>query len=542
MKPFVYFILILGFVNGIGQSHPVLENYLQGMEAAGFSGVVLVMSSDSVVHNGGYGFYDRENSSKFQSNTPLFIASVTKIFISALIKQLVSIEKMSYSDPIGKYIKNVPKDKRGITIQHLLSHTSGLTLGSHPQTSNKTDKEFIDELMSSPLEFVPGSRVSYSNEGYSLLGHLAGVATGMSYPNCIRKYLFEPAGMKTAGVVTEVDKYATDELPHGYLGTIRQGNVLLVDWQPLHFTVKAGIIASIDDFIQFERALRNGLLSDKAMDDWVNSENTGLWSWFSQSRNTLVLGHDGYAMPFGFNSMYNRFVEDDLMIFAFSNEGTNSWAEQIAYDVGNILYGTSNVLLPPTGLYERNKSVKKLRLNNIRLDVYYENSTAFVDMDNQKEINEALKVGEIKTMEYDDLNEQTNKLLKAVIDGKSESLEFINDEQQERFHKEMKLYQDKFGSLKSFSLHYSFLNPIAPQEVNAVHTYVTFVFDQQSITGKIDWENGKFSGFSDIAILSAGGTGWPLPFKRIPLVSFSEKRMCSYLPTYGQTVFWIVED
>ena len=87
------------------------------------------------------------------------LASITKTFTAVAVLQLIEGGKLKLDDPLSKYIANFPNAEK-ILISHLLSHTAGVA-------------DFIPtRLKKRPLEFEPGSRISYSNNGYSMLGRV----------------------------------------------------------------------------------------------------------------------------------------------------------------------------------------------------------------------------------------------------------------------------------------------------------------------------------------------------------------------------------
>jgi CubicO group peptidase (beta-lactamase class C family) len=118
------------------------------------------------------------------------LASVTKQFTAAAIAVLVRRGAMDYDTP----------DARGITIRHLLNHTSGLAdyeeLLAPDRTEQVHDEEVVQLIAEAPLLFAPGSRFRYSNSGYVLLGVLLERASGMSLEQFFEEELFKPLGMQ----------------------------------------------------------------------------------------------------------------------------------------------------------------------------------------------------------------------------------------------------------------------------------------------------------------------------------------------------------
>lgn len=117
------------------------------------------------------------------------LASVTKQFTAAAVAVLVRRGVMDYDT----------LDARGITIRHLLNHTSGLAdyeeLLAPDRTEQVLDDEVVELIEAAPLLFAPGTRFRYSNSGYVFLGVLIERASGISLERFFEEELFKPRGM-----------------------------------------------------------------------------------------------------------------------------------------------------------------------------------------------------------------------------------------------------------------------------------------------------------------------------------------------------------
>lgn len=129
------------------------------------------------------------------------IGSITKQFTAAAVVTLQSRGRLHLSDRIGRFLDGVPPDKRSITLQELLTHTSGLvgSLGADYEPLSRAD--LVREAMASGLRSPPGTRYHYSNVGYSLLAAIIEEASGEGYEEFLASHLFGPAGMTSTGYV-----------------------------------------------------------------------------------------------------------------------------------------------------------------------------------------------------------------------------------------------------------------------------------------------------------------------------------------------------
>ena len=158
-----------------------LDDQMKKLEAGGFSGVLLVAKDGGVILAKGYGMADRDKKIRATADTVMCVGSITKQFTGAAILKLETQGKLKVTDPITRYFKGVPDDKKGITLHQLLTHSAGFVaeLGEDYQPIGRDD--FIRLALKSELRSKPGERHRYSNVGYSLLGAIIEIVTGKSY-------------------------------------------------------------------------------------------------------------------------------------------------------------------------------------------------------------------------------------------------------------------------------------------------------------------------------------------------------------------------
>ncbi|MDJ0703092.1 MAG: serine hydrolase domain-containing protein [Leptolyngbyaceae cyanobacterium MO_188.B28] len=207
-KKALYFCLLLlglGFLGVVvlPTRTLLLASTLKDLEAAGFSGGILIANGERVIVKEGYGFSSCEDVVANTADTIYAIGSVTKMFAAAAIGQLDAAGLLNIDDPISLYLEDLPGDKANITIKQLLTHTSGLR--SYHETQELGDFEAMtrdrafEEIMGRPLRFAPGSKEKYSNSGYTLLAMLIEKVSGLAYTDYIRERILIPAGMTSTG-------------------------------------------------------------------------------------------------------------------------------------------------------------------------------------------------------------------------------------------------------------------------------------------------------------------------------------------------------
>src|SRR6185369_10807749 len=141
-------------------------------------------------------------------NTPTTkfrLGSLTKQFTAAAVLLLEERGKLKIDDLVKVHMPDAPAAWGGITIFHLLTHTSGIpnftALPEYRQMQvfDTPVVEIVAKTRDKPLEFVPGDRMNYSNSGYVLLGYLIEQISGQSYAQFVTENLFAPLGMTDSG-------------------------------------------------------------------------------------------------------------------------------------------------------------------------------------------------------------------------------------------------------------------------------------------------------------------------------------------------------
>jgi D-alanyl-D-alanine carboxypeptidase len=129
------------------------------------------------------------------------IASQTKTFTANLVLQLVGEGRVSLDDRISKWVAGVPNGDQ-ITIRELLNHTSGLADGFTSPTIQQMVPNgcTVEELLAAEALFPPvappGTKWSYSNYGYNLLGRVVELATGQDLSTAIQQRIAEPLHLR----------------------------------------------------------------------------------------------------------------------------------------------------------------------------------------------------------------------------------------------------------------------------------------------------------------------------------------------------------
>ena len=171
-------------------------------ESAGCA--VGVAQNDAPVLLRAYGEADLEHDVANTTDTVFEAGSSSKQFVAASILILAEQHKLSLSDDVRKYIPELPIYGRTITIEHLLTHTSGLrdwggveVIAGWPRTTREYTMSDVLNIAARQrsLNFAPGAQYSYSNTGYNLAAMIVARVSGQSLNEFDSEYIFKPLGM-----------------------------------------------------------------------------------------------------------------------------------------------------------------------------------------------------------------------------------------------------------------------------------------------------------------------------------------------------------
>ncbi|HEY6138424.1 MAG TPA: serine hydrolase domain-containing protein [Thermoanaerobaculia bacterium] len=250
-----------------------IDGDLRQRVANGFAGTVVLSDKGAVILDKGYGLADRAAGRPVLVTTGFDIGSLVKPFTTIAVLRLESRGTLKRSDSIARYLPNVPPDKTGITIQQLLTHSSGLPdivdASSKPVDYTPdfdyepvTREEIVRRAMAAKLEFAPGTKEVYSNLGFSLLGAIIETASGLPYEEVVEQLIFRPAGMTRTGY--RIPRWSKGELAVGYRDDAAWGTPLdhrwLADGPSWNLRANGGMISTAEDLHRFLAALDRGTL------------------------------------------------------------------------------------------------------------------------------------------------------------------------------------------------------------------------------------------------------------------------------------------
>ena len=161
---------------------------------------IAVSHRGQVVYAEAFGLSDKESATAATSRSVMQVGSITKPFTSAAILRLAERGALSLDDPIEKHVPEFKPRATPITLRHLLTHTSGLNTPVPDQYAPLTREQFMKTINAQPLQFTPGSKYSYSNDGYRMLGFVIESITGTAFADYVHTEFALPLGLVDTGV------------------------------------------------------------------------------------------------------------------------------------------------------------------------------------------------------------------------------------------------------------------------------------------------------------------------------------------------------
>lgn len=322
-------------------------------ERSQFNGVILVAEQGKVIYRKAFGKANFQTQVNFTPETPSDIGSLTKQFTAMAVMILAERNKLSYDDPITKYIPEFSHAQHlsQITLRHLLTHTSGiLDYGDLAiDDTGLSQRGLIKALLEKDLGFSnPGQKYRYSNPGYSLLGIIVEKVSGKSFGDFLEQEIFRPIGMSCTFVYDSPGK----KNPRSAVGYDQFGQV--DDAAPTAIPGDGGIYSTVDDLFRWDQALytdklvRQSTLSVAFTPGRVEEGN----SIYGFGWNIGQDGSDKYVWHTGSHAGFRAFIERRFAarttVIMLTNRG-NSKRTDINNAVLNILAGKPYALPKRSG-------------------------------------------------------------------------------------------------------------------------------------------------------------------------------------------------
>jgi CubicO group peptidase (beta-lactamase class C family) len=305
-----------------------------------FSGTILIAQQGNILLIKGYGLADQETSVPNTPQTQFAIGSITKSFTAMSIMILKERRLLTLQDPICQYLPDCPAAWQPITLQQLLTHTSGiydLSLNPDFQTIGTCQEHKPEELMAlykdHALDFPPGSQFHYSSSGYQLLGMVIEKVSGQRYDDFVQENILDPLGM--ADTRNNSASHPLSNRATGYSqDSWTQEKIKAPCYDSSMFFAEGGLYSTVEDLYKWDQALyTNHLVSKESLRQIFTSTVTvvaspgftvppGIWyygyGWMITQQSGHRLIKHGGRIP-GFTAYLARYPDDQLTIIILSN-------------------------------------------------------------------------------------------------------------------------------------------------------------------------------------------------------------------------------
>ena len=300
-----------------------------------------VVQGGKVVKIKAYGLANIELNVHATPNTVYQLQSITKSFVACGIMLLVEDGKIGLDDKITNYLSGLPQAWSGVTVRHLLAHTSGIPNFIGDQGSGtaiiafsqkaSSSEEIIGWAAGRPLKFAPGEGWSYSSTGYHLLGMIIEKVSGKPWGQFLHERIFGPLGMTRTRVYSALDIIPDRASGYNHFGDVPVNGVWMTP--AIMESAAGGLVSTVEDMARWEIGLEAGTIVKpstlaqmevpiKLKNDSIVQMNDGTRFGLGWHLHTYqghrVAGHSGDHLT-GFTADFSRFIDDKLAVIVLTN-------------------------------------------------------------------------------------------------------------------------------------------------------------------------------------------------------------------------------
>ena len=312
---------------------------------------IVIVKKGQVLYRKAIGLANLEHQVPLTPDMPFLLGSLTKPFTSTAILMLVEAGTLALTDSLDRLLPDYPMGEVTITLEHLLTHTSGIPdytelpewWAIHRQ--DVSVDQLIDVFKTRPKLFAPGTRWVYCNSGYVLLGAIIEKVSGKSYGEFLAENIFAPLEMSS----TFYDATTSRVIPKMVKGYSKTPNTYT---QAEYFSYSqlyaaGGMVSTLDDLARWFAALRAGKLLTaetfrKMRTPYLLADGTstryGYGWWLSEYQGRPVAEHYG-QLPGCVNYLL-ALPDDDILVIVLSNDdGKLNQVEQMAVEMAALTLG-----------------------------------------------------------------------------------------------------------------------------------------------------------------------------------------------------------
>ncbi len=323
-----------------------INNYFNELvENEKFNGAILVSINGKKLINQGFGMSNYELDVPNTSKTKFRIGSVTKQFTAVAIMQLYEKGLLNLDDTLDKYIPNYPKGDK-VTIHHLLTHTSGIFnhtsiegFMKNIMRNNHSVEDLIEEFKNLPYDFEPGTKFSYSNSGFILLGHIIEKISKKSYKQYLQENIFHKLLMDDSGYDDHIQLIKNRASGYSLEGEEKiLSNCDFIDMSVPH--AAGALYSTVEDLHSWNKGLFQGdIISEESLNKMiskhVNAKEEDYYGYGIFIKDVEFGGrirkkvYHGGGIP-GFFSSNTIFPTEDVQIIMITNITNEHFSDKVS--------------------------------------------------------------------------------------------------------------------------------------------------------------------------------------------------------------------
>jgi len=302
-----------------------------------FNGAVLVAQGNKILLSKGYGYRDFAKKILNDTTSIFQIYSITKTFTSTMIFKLIEQKKLALDDRLSKFYPSFPNGD-SITIETLLTHTSGINENADMPNAPETEEYRVSLFSRNKPNFSPGKGWAYCNGGYQLLGYIIAKITGMPYEHAIRQNIFNPLRMKKSGF--DFKRLSDDSKVTAYHIVTNNKKEPAVLYDSAGPFSAGSIYSTVGDMYKYYKSFKNYSIISKASQEIAfspcktNPRYGYGWQLNTSENKRRMVSHSGGAV--GFRSNFAMALDEGICVIILNNH-ENANAEYLTEKILEIL-------------------------------------------------------------------------------------------------------------------------------------------------------------------------------------------------------------
>ncbi|MDP5198757.1 serine hydrolase [Flavobacterium sp. DG2-3] len=304
---------------------------------------VAVIKDGKVIYEKYFGKASLEENIPVDKTTSFKVFSTTKLITAVGIFQLIEKGKIALSDPVSKYLSDLPKEWQNVQIGNLLSHSSGLPdyfkYTDFPYTAPYLER--ISFLGQKPIQFTPGNQYSYNQTNYLLLTKIIEKITGQTFEDYIFQNQFPDHGSDVF-FCSDFAKLTSSAVRYTYNIETKKYQQITFNSGPDSHSAN-GLNITLSQLIKWNQNLDNDLYLKKETKvamwspfQFTNQKDVFAYGWECQPVNN----HSSYGFSGGNVTAFRKFPDNNLTVIFLSNSNKYMYLpafDDVVYRIGGII-------------------------------------------------------------------------------------------------------------------------------------------------------------------------------------------------------------